>query len=207
MLGSILYGVVNEWNTVSDETIECNTLSTFKKKLIIIRDSSKDYIRSFELFSHYVINKFCFSRHSSSVTVQICQEVSHCKTRYWTTEHIVSTVNQQTEFQSTPSSWHSKIKMSQNSATIQKSMYPHCSLACHMDVTVYHISQTLKLITPWQYSHLSSLAGFIFSDGSRPGPRGLGPLTFCPGPQFFHQLLIIAPPLGARGPGPPECFG
>ena len=35
--------------------------------------------------------------------------------------------------------------------------------------------------------------------------RGAGarPLTFCPGPQFFHGLFIIAPPpFGARGPGP-----
>jgi len=40
------------------------------------------------------------------------------------------------------------------------------------------------------------------SGGSRPGPGGLDPLTFCPGPQFFHRLLIFAAPTRRWGPGP-----
>jgi len=36
---------------------------------------------------------------------------------------------------------------------------------------------------------------------------GLGPLTFCPAPpQFFHQLLIIAPPHTELGGPPPRVF-
>jgi len=46
------------------------------------------------------------------------------------------------------------------------------------------------------------------SGGSRPGPGGLGPLTFCPSSQFFHRLLIILPTRrsGARPPPPPRVF-
>ena len=43
------------------------------------------------------------------------------------------------------------------------------------------------------------------SGGSRPGPGGgaSAPSLFFQAPQFFHRLLIIAPPpLRARGPGP-----
>jgi len=34
--------------------------------------------------------------------------------------------------------------------------------------------------------------------------RGPRPPHFLSTPQFFHRLLIIAPPLGARGPAPPQ---
>ena len=44
------------------------------------------------------------------------------------------------------------------------------------------------------------------SGGSRPGPGGLDPLTFCPGPQFFHRLLIFAAPHSALGARPPKMF-
>jgi len=46
----------------------------------------------------------------------------------------------------------------------------------------------------------------IGSGGSRPGPGGLGPLTFVQESQFLHRLLIIAPHSALGGP-PPECFG
>jgi len=42
------------------------------------------------------------------------------------------------------------------------------------------------------------------------GPGGASAPSFFvqpPLPQFFNRLLIVAHlPLGARGPGPPECF-
>ena len=41
------------------------------------------------------------------------------------------------------------------------------------------------------------------SGGSRPGPGGLGLLTFCPGsPIFPPTTYYCPPPLGARGPAP-----
>jgi len=43
-------------------------------------------------------------------------------------------------------------------------------------------------------THRASVNIVLWSGGSRPGTGGgLGPLTFCLGPQFFHRLLIIAP--------------
>ena len=69
---------------------------------------------------------------------------------------------------------------------------------------------TLVLIKVTDRRYVSPLYLFIGTEsdavfnsgGSRPGPGGLDPLTFCPGPQFFHRLLILPPPLGAGGPAP-----
>jgi len=53
---------------------------------------------------------------------------------------------------------------------------------------------------------ITPMPAFTSSGGSRPGPGGLGPLTFRPAPSFSTDYLLLRPmPLiGRSGVRPPE---